>query len=69
MTNSDTGLPENLPGFDDPIGLLRACHKNMQDHCELLAALLDKASLDDEAIESLKERLDLKRKSVAPDKK
>ena len=49
MTNSDTGLPENLPGFDDPIGLLRACHKNMQDHCELLAALLDKASLDDEA--------------------
>jgi hypothetical protein len=49
---SDTGLPDTLPGFDDPIGLLRACHEKMQSHCELLATLLDKNDLDDEARET-----------------
>jgi hemerythrin-like domain-containing protein len=49
---SDTGLPEMLPGFDDPIGLLRACHEKMLTHCELLAALLDKSSLDNEGREA-----------------
>jgi hemerythrin-like domain-containing protein len=33
---SDSGLPENLPGFDDPIGLLRACHEKMLAHLDLL---------------------------------
>lgn len=37
MTNN--GLPEQLPGFDDPIGLLRACHRKMLAHCELLEGL------------------------------
>ncbi len=36
---SDNGLPEQLPGFDDPIGLLRACHKKMLVHCDLLESL------------------------------
>ena len=49
---SDSGLPEPLPGFDDPIALLRACHEKMQSHCDLLAALLDKETLDDEAREA-----------------
>lgn len=37
MTNN--GFPEQLPGFDDPLGLLRACHKKMLAHCELLEGL------------------------------
>jgi len=37
---TDNGLPEQLPGFDDPIGLLRACHKKMLLHCDLLEGLL-----------------------------
>jgi len=36
----DNGLPEQLPGFDDPIGLLRACHVKMLAHCDLLEGLL-----------------------------
>lgn len=35
------GLPDNLPGFDNPIGLLRACHDRILQHCELLERLLD----------------------------
>jgi hemerythrin-like domain-containing protein len=49
---SDTGLPEMLPGFDDPIGLLRACHEKMQAHCNLLTVLIDKETPDDEAREA-----------------
>jgi hemerythrin-like domain-containing protein len=52
LTMSDTGLPEKLPGFDDPIGLLRACHEKMLAHCELLTALADKDTLDAAARES-----------------
>ena len=52
MMMNNTGLPDTLPGFDDPIGLLRACHEKMQTHCDLLAALLDKDALDDEAREA-----------------
>jgi hemerythrin-like domain-containing protein len=37
---TDNGLPEQLPGFDDPIGLLRACHNKMLAHCKLLEGLL-----------------------------
>jgi hemerythrin-like domain-containing protein len=37
---TDSGLPEPLPGFDDPLGLLRACHRKMLAHCDLLEGLL-----------------------------
>lgn len=52
MTTSDTGLPENLPGFDDPIGLLRACHEKMLRHCDLLDDLLGREDIDAEAREA-----------------
>lgn len=38
---SNSGIPKQLPGFDDPIGLLRACHDKMLAHCDLLEQLLD----------------------------
>jgi len=38
---NDNGLPEELPGFDDPIALLRACHDKILAHCELLEGLPD----------------------------
>jgi hemerythrin-like domain-containing protein len=38
---TSNGLPPQLPGFDDPIGLLRACHDKMLAHCDLLEQLLD----------------------------
>jgi hemerythrin-like domain-containing protein len=34
-------LPNDLPGFDDPIGLLRACHVKILAHCNMLERLLD----------------------------
>ena len=37
----NNGLPEDLPGFDDPIGLLRACHEKILAHCDLLESLPD----------------------------
>ena len=52
MTMSDTGLPEKLPGFDDPVGMLRACHEKMLAHCERLSALADHEGLDDAARET-----------------
>jgi len=38
---NDNGLPDELPGFDDPIALLRACHNKILAHCDLLEGLLD----------------------------
>ena len=38
---NDNGLPDELPGFDDPIALLRACHNKILVHCDLLEGLLD----------------------------
>ena len=35
------GMPEPLPGFDNPIGLLRACHDKILAHCALLEQLLE----------------------------
>ena len=52
MTTSDTGLPENLPGFDDPIGLLRACHEKMLHHCDLLDSLTGRNDFDTDAREA-----------------
>jgi len=40
---NEQGLPEQLPGFDDPIGLLRACHAKMLAHCDLLQSLVTQA--------------------------
>lgn len=45
-------FPEPAPDFSDPIGMLRACHKRMLSHCELLDKLanhLDKNGVDDDA--------------------
>jgi hemerythrin-like domain-containing protein len=49
---SEPGLPETLPGFDDPIALLRACHQKMLAQCDLLDAVVAQArsgELDDAA--------------------
>ncbi len=49
---SESGLPETLPGFDDPIALLRACHQKMLAQCDLLDAVVAQArsgELDDAA--------------------
>jgi hemerythrin-like domain-containing protein len=49
---SDTGLPDSLPGFDDPLALLRACHKKIIAHCDMLDDLLTyitEHGIDDEA--------------------
>ena len=32
-------FPEAAPDFDDPLGLLRACHQRMLGHCEILEKL------------------------------
>jgi hemerythrin-like domain-containing protein len=44
---SEPGLPETLPGFDDPIALLRACHRKMLAQCDLLDALVAQAQTGD----------------------
>jgi hemerythrin-like domain-containing protein len=41
-TMSDNDLPGNLPGFDDPLALLRACHTHILDHCELLERIAER---------------------------
>ena len=45
-------LHNTLPGFDEPLALLRACHKNITDHCEQLENLITHTGtqgIDDEA--------------------
>jgi hemerythrin-like domain-containing protein len=37
---SNTELPETLPGFDDPLALLRACHGKIIAHCELIEEIV-----------------------------
>jgi hemerythrin-like domain-containing protein len=34
------GLTETLPGFDQPLALLRACHTKILAHCDLLEQLV-----------------------------
>ncbi|HFD81266.1 MAG TPA: hemerythrin domain-containing protein [Gammaproteobacteria bacterium] len=36
---NDTLIP-SVPDFDDPLGLLRACHERMLAHCDMLEKLL-----------------------------
>ena len=48
---NENQLNEDLPGFDQPIALLRACHSRILDHCDLLEQLSDRlqgAAQDDE---------------------
>jgi len=37
---TENGLTNDLPGFDDPLALLRACHEKILMHCDLLAGLV-----------------------------
>jgi hemerythrin-like domain-containing protein len=49
---SEHGLPDSLPGFDDPLALLRACHGKMLAQCDLLGAVVAQSlsgDLDDAA--------------------
>jgi len=39
--NPTNPFPESAPDFSDPLGLLRACHQRMLDHCERLLRLAD----------------------------
>jgi hemerythrin-like domain-containing protein len=43
---NSSSLPDELPGFDDPIGMLRACHEKILAHCGLLERLLDTPDRD-----------------------
>jgi len=48
---NDSLVPE-LPDFDDPLGVLRACHERMLAHCEILRKLpahIAANGVDDEA--------------------
>ncbi|WP_198415347.1 hemerythrin domain-containing protein [Sulfuriferula plumbiphila] len=33
-------MPKPAPGFDDPLGLLRACHERILGHCDTLERLV-----------------------------
>ena len=49
---ADNSLTDDLPGFDDPVALLRACHDKMLAHClrlEKLVAHLDEHGVDEAA--------------------
>ena len=49
---TDNSLTDDLPGFDDPVALLRACHEKMLARCALLETLvahLDEHGVDDAA--------------------
>jgi len=37
---TENGLPNDLPGFDEPLALLRACHEKILAHCDLLEGLV-----------------------------
>lgn len=49
---NEENLHDKLPGFDEPLALLRACHKNILAHCDRLEALVLHVAaqgIDDEA--------------------
>ena len=49
---NEKNLHDELPGFDEPLALLRACHKNILACCDRLEALLvhiDEQGIDNEA--------------------
>ena len=48
---NDSLIPE-IPDFDDPLGVLRACHERMLAHCDILQRLvphIKENGVDDEA--------------------
>ncbi len=52
---NEASLHENLPGFDEPLALLLACHKKIIAHCDMLDDLLahiKECGIDDEARKS-----------------
>jgi len=53
--NRDTPFPPAAPDFSDPLGLLRACHERIFQHCDMvenLAAHLAGKGVDLEATEA-----------------
>ena len=49
---NEENLHDKLPDFDEPLALLRACHKNILAHCDRLEALVLHVAaqgIDDEA--------------------
>ena len=49
---TENRLTDNLPGFDDPLALLRACHEKILTHCDFLEGLvthMSEAGPDSEA--------------------
>ena len=49
---NEQDLHHDLPGFDEPLALLRACHRNIIDHCDRLENLVAHVAaqgIDDEA--------------------
>lgn len=49
---NEENLHNNLPGFDEPLALLRACHKNILAYCDRLDALVahvDRQGIDNDA--------------------
>lgn len=53
--NPTNSFPESAPDFSDPLGLLRACHGRMLDHCarlSRLAAHLQAHGADSEALQA-----------------
>ena len=49
---NEENLHDKLPGFDEPLALLRACHKNILANCDRLEALVLHVAaqgIDDEA--------------------
>ena len=50
MTNPE--LPEELPGFDEPIALLRACHNKIVAHCELIEEIVGALQDNNEAFDT-----------------
>lgn len=50
-------FPERMPGFEEPLALLRACHTGMLDHCDLLerlVALPDDGTREEAAREAMR---------------
>ena len=48
-------FPETAPDFGDPLGLLRACHGRVLEHCDLLEVFAERAgteAMDDDTIQA-----------------
>ena len=55
ITIDEPGIPSIAPNFDDPIGLIKACHERIAFHCDLLSktmSYLSENGVDEEAVEA-----------------